>query len=176
MRDIWVTSDWHLNHEKFLSFTDSEGKKVRPFSNVNEMNECILDRHNERVKKGDKSWNLGDVFFGDKEWFKSNITKFNGSKRLVVGNHDDVKFLSQGGFFQKVHLERVWEDMLFTHRPAHESGLFNARTGKTRINVHGHTHSNGSPEGPYHSVCLEMTDYYPVNLEELRDELRKKFA
>ena len=27
MRDIWVTSDWHLNHEKFLSFTDSEGEE-----------------------------------------------------------------------------------------------------------------------------------------------------
>lgn len=172
-RDIWVSSDWHLNHANFLNFVDEEGNKIRPFSNVNEMNECILDNHNSLVKTGDKFWTLGDVFFGDKEWFKSYFPKFNGSKRLIVGNHDDIKFLSSGGFFQKVQLERVWEEMIFTHRPAHESGLFNNKKGHTRINVHGHIHKNDSPPGPFVNVCVEKTNYFPVNLEELRDRCRK---
>ena len=172
-KDIWVSSDWHLNHANFLNFTDDKGNKIRPFSNVNEMNECILDNHNSLVKKGDKFWTLGDVFFGDKEWFKSNIVKFNGSKRLIVGNHDDIKFLSCGGFFQKVHMWRVWEDMLFSHVPVHESGLMNYKNGEIRVNVHGHIHNNESPPGPYLNVCVEKTNYFPINLEELRDRSRK---
>lgn len=174
-RDVWLSSDWHLNHANFLNFTDETGAPIRTFANVQEMNECILDNHNSVVKKGDKFWNLGDVFFGDKEWFKSYITKFNGSKRLIVGNHDDIRFLSSGAFFQKVHMWRVWEDMIFSHVPMHVSGLFNYKTGKTRINVHGHIHNNESPPGPYVNVCVEKTNYTPVNLEELRDSLRKIF-
>lgn len=176
MADVWVTSDQHLNHANFLNFTNGEGRKIRPFDNVVQMNECLLENYNSRVKPGDKAWNLGDVFFGDKEWFKSNFTKFHGSKRLIVGNHDDIRFLSSGGFFQKVHMWRVWEDMVFSHVPMHESGLFNYKTGGTRINIHGHIHDNDSPPGPFFNVCVEKTGYAPINLEELRDNLRKKFS
>jgi calcineurin-like phosphoesterase family protein len=34
--------------------------------------------------------------------------------------------------------------------------------------VHGHTHTMGSPKmGPYTSVCVEMRNYTPVNIEDL---------
>lgn len=40
--------------------------------------------------------------------------------------------------------------------------------GKGVINVHGHIHSNPSPEGPYKCVCVEQINYTPVNIEELK--------
>ena len=35
------------------------------------------------------------------------------------------------------------------------------------LNVHGHIHSNPSPEGPYKCVCVEQINYTPVNIEDL---------
>ena len=34
------------------------------------------------------------------------------------------------------------------------------------LNVHGHIHQHSSPPGPYRCVCVEQTDYKPVNLDE----------
>lgn len=171
-RDIWVTSDGHLNHENILKFTDSKtGKRIRPeFDTVQQMNECLLDSWNSVVKKGDIVYHLGDVFFGPKEDFQKMWPKFNGSKRLIVGNHDDIIYLSAGGFFKKVQMWRMFPEfgLMFSHVPLHPSNLFRHNNGETLLNVHGHIHQNDSPDGPYRNVCVEKTNYTPVNIEELR--------
>ena len=166
--DIWVISDTHFGHQNILGFKDSQGNPVRDFNSVEEMNEVMIERWNSLVKPGDKVYHLGDVFFGPKENFKSLWPKLNGSKRLVVGNHDDIKFLSSGGFFAKVLMWRVFTEfgLLLTHTPQHQSAFTGKRNGL--LNVHGHIHQNPSPEGPYRNVSVEQTDYYPINIEELR--------
>lgn len=181
MRDTWVISDTHLFHTNILKFTDSNtGKLVRGdrFDNVDQMNECMLENWNSVVKQGDIVYHLGDVVMGDHDQFKKLWPKFNGSKRLIVGNHDDIKFLSTGGFFQKVLMWRMWPEfgLMFSHVPLHESSLLRltVRDGKypedceTLLNVHGHIHQNPSPEGPYRNVSVEAIDYTPINIEELR--------
>jgi len=180
-RDIWVISDTHLHHENILKFRDSStGAFVRGdlFSNVDEMDDYILDKWNSVVKPGDIVYHLGDVFIGDKEKFKKTWPKFNGSKRLIVGNHDDIKFLSSGGFFQKVQMWRMFPEfgLMFSHVPLHESNLLRLvnKAGKypedciKLLNIHGHIHQNPSPEGPYQNMSVEAVGYTPVNIEELR--------
>lgn len=176
-KDIWVISDTHLNHENILKFTDSAtGKLIRgeQFSNVDEMNQCILDNWNSVVKPGDIVYHLGDVFFGSREHFTKFWPKFNGSKRLIVGNHDDIPFLSSGGFFKKVAMWRMFPEfgLLFSHVPLHESSL---RRGSPNdpdaplvTNIHGHIHQNSSPEGPYRNMSVEVINYTPVHIEDLR--------
>jgi calcineurin-like phosphoesterase family protein len=34
--------------------------------------------------------------------------------------------------------------------------------------VHGHVHSNPSPEGPYTCVSVEQINYTPIHIEEVR--------
>lgn len=167
-RNIWVISDTHFSHENILTFKNKYGSMVRDFTSVDEMNQVMIDRWNESVKPGDKVYHLGDVFFGSKENFKRLWAKLNGSKRLIVGNHDDIKFLSSGGMFQKIQMWRVFSEfgLILTHVPVHQSGLTGRRGGL--LNIHGHIHSNPSPEGPYKCVCVEQTGYAPVNIEELR--------
>ena len=179
-RSIWVVSDTHFFHENVLKFTDSKtGLRVRPeFDTVEQMDECMMDNWNSVVKQGDIVYHLGDVFIGNKEKFKTMWPKLKGSKRLIVGNHDDVKFLASGGFFQKVAMWRMFPEfgLMLSHAPLHDSSLLRLfdRNGtypddaEMLLNVHGHTHSNGSPPGPYRSVCVELTGYKPVNIEELR--------
>jgi calcineurin-like phosphoesterase family protein len=176
--DIWVTSDSHWNHVNILRFTDSNtGKLVRPeFKDVTDMNETMIRNWNSVVKPGDKVYHLGDVFFGDKEWFKKMWPRLNGSKRLVIGNHDDVKFLSSGGFFGKVMMWRMFPEfnILMSHVPLHESGLYRgAKKDSPMLNVHGHIHQNKSPKGPYKCVCVEQTNYTPVHIEDLAKIAKK---
>lgn len=172
MKNYWITSDLHLNHENILNFTDAEGNRIRLFDTVKQMNECLLDSHNSVVKPGDYVYNLGDVFFGDKEEFKKLWSKFNGSKRLIPGNHDDVRFLVSGGFFKKVYSTwRIFKEhrIILSHIPLHENSLWRGSLehGQAMFNVHGHIHKHKSPPGPYHNVCVENTNYTPVNLDEL---------
>lgn len=187
-RDIWVISDTHLNHDNILQFTDNLGVRIRPFGSTKEMNEHILERWNSVVKPGDLVYHLGDVALGSQEDFKKIWPKFNGSKRLIVGNHDDIKFLSSGGFFQKVLLWRVWSEykMVFSHIPLHPSniGIFLkegdyvegdvGKVKKSLFNVHGHTHQNKSPEGPYFNASCEAVNYFPVHIEELAKLAKEK--
>jgi calcineurin-like phosphoesterase family protein len=181
MRDIWVISDTHFRHQNILKFTDhSTGELIRGarFKDVDEMDDHMFERWNSVVKAGDIVYHLGDVVMGDTEWFKKNWPRLNGSKRLIVGNHDDIKFLSSGGFFQKVGMWRMFTEfgLMFSHVPLHPSNLLHLskKGGKypedceTLLNVHGHIHHNLSPEGPYKNVSVEATDYTPINIEDLR--------
>lgn len=132
------------------------------------MNETMIENWNRVVRPGDKVYHLGDVFFGNPKDFPSLWSRLNGAKRLVVGNHDDVRYLSSGSFFQKVMLWRKFEHLLFTHVPVHPSVLHENRfSGKPMINIHGHIHQNKSPDGPYKCVCVEQINYTPIHIEDL---------
>lgn len=171
---IWVISDTHFNHANILNFTDSEGKPVRSFSSVEEMNETMIDNWNKVVSNGDKVYHLGDVLFGpDKQqWMNTHWPRLKGKKRLVVGNHDNIKMLAVGNWFQNIYMWRIFPEFksILTHVPLREDQFrkdFNGGEPNGMINIHGHIHQNKSPDGPYKCVCVEQTNYFPINLEEL---------
>lgn len=164
MRGIWFISDTHFQHKNIIRFNGED------FNSVEERDEMLVDNWNSVVKEGDYVYHLGDVMFGSKETFKTLWPRLKGSKRLVVGNHDDIKYMASGGFFKKITMWRQWDDkdLLFTHVPVHPSALNERMANPDRaINVHGHTHRHGSPDGPYRSVCVEMIGYKPIHLEDL---------
>ena len=168
---MWVTSDYHLFHKNILNFTNSNGEKIRgQFDNVVQMNECILDNHNDLVKPGDIVYNLGDVTFLHGEVFENFFRKFNGRKRLVVGNHDDIPYLVKTGLFQKVLMWRKMTDkgLIFSHSPIHRDSCYNWKTETYLKNIHGHTHDKHAGTQDYVNVCVEETGFKPVNIEELR--------
>lgn len=175
MADIWVISDTHFSHANILNFKDSRsGLKVRPFTSVEEMDEHMIENWNEVVKPQDKIYHLGDVYFGAQNRADEILSRLNGKKRLVIGNHDVV--YGRGNIlqkhFQKIHLWRMFREdkLLLTHVPVHASTLGEHRfNGASMTNIHGHIHQNKSPEGPYRCVCVEQTGYKPINLDQLRN-------
>ena len=172
MADIWIISDTHFNHANILKFEDKLGKPCRDFADVDEMNETMIANWNNVVKPSDKIYHLGDVLFGLNKpaWLDANLKRLNGKKRLVVGNHDNIKLLAP--YFPKIDLWRDFSEfgLLLTHVPVHQSTLKEThRFGEgSMVNVHGHIHQNASPVGPYKCVCVEQTNYTPVNIDELR--------
>jgi calcineurin-like phosphoesterase family protein len=166
MGDIWFISDTHFNHLNFLRFQDDNKKYIRPFKSVEEMNETIIDRWNSVVKSGDKVYHLGDVYFGNKEDATKIFQRLNGKKRLIVGNHDNILEIVSLKLFQKIQMWRMFPEygILLTHVPVHESTL----TPKKLINIHGHIHQNKTPIGPYYNVSVEVQNYTPIHLDQIR--------
>jgi len=179
-RDIWIISDTHFVHENILSFTDNDGNLIRPgFDSVDHMNEYMIEKWNSVVKPGDIVYHCGDVVIGPKDKFLPLFKRLNGSKRLIVGNHDDIKFMAKKELFTKIMMWRMFREfgLLLSHVPLHESSLRRGPPGHEHdpeynknmlLNVHGHIHQNESPPGPYRCVCVEQIDYTPVNIEDLR--------
>ena len=163
-RDVWVISDTHFNHENILKFSNGRGDD---FSSVKEMNECMIDNWNSVVKKGDLVYHLGDVFFGNKGEFHTLWKKLNGAKRLIVGNHDDVKFLARGEYFQKIMLWRMFPEFnaILTHLPMHESNMkIWGDYDEDSVNIHGHIHRNPAPSSRHKCVSVEQINYTPILL------------
>lgn len=161
-----------------MNFTDSTtGKPIRPgFADVQHMNEYMIEKWNSVVKQGDVVYHLGDVVMGDKNWMHKNFNRLNGSKQLIVGNHDDIKFLASGGWFKKIHFWRKFHElgMLMSHVPIHTtmSSTGSPSNPQFLVNVHGHIHQNPSPPGLYINVSVEAIDYTPVHIETLAEQAK----
>ena len=78
----YFTSDLHLGHANVLNFCD------RPWDNLDDMHEGLIKRYNSCVRKNDVCYFLGDVGMGNAEQLKSIISRLNGKKILILGNHD----------------------------------------------------------------------------------------
>lgn len=170
MANIFISSDLHINHRNILTFLNPDGSRMRPFDSVEQMDEFMLEEHNSVVKPNDKWYNLGDVAIKRKDIAK--IASYHGKKRLIRGNHDIYKTREYLEVFEEVYAYRVLDDLLLSHIPVHPESV------KPRwTNVHGHTHSN-VPQGhfgpQYYNVCVEMINYRPVALEDLRVLIRKQ--
>lgn len=170
MSNIWFTSDSHFGHANFLTFRDHNDHPVRPFTSVEEMDEHMIERWNSVVRDGDKVYHLGDVCF-DKSKFADTMSRLKGSKRLVLGNHDDLKRFDMLPYFKKVQLWRIFteHDFVCSHVP-----LAREQFRKVTFNLHGHIHQKPEPSPNHICVCVERTNYTPVHLDEVLAEIAKR--
>lgn len=134
---IFFTSDLHLGHEKAITFSQ------RPFANVEEMNNVLIDNINKTVDKDDELWVLGDFSFKIsrdevREWRNRIICKH---VHLVTGNHD--RDYSDDHIFQSVQpykeLKTEYGKVILFHYPIWEWSSMHYGT----IHLHGHIHSTG---------------------------------
>lgn len=167
MSNIFVVSDTHFNHANMLGFKREDGTLVRPgFKDVHHMNEVMIENWNRVVGPGDKVYHLGDVYMGSQQDAEAILSRLNGKKRLIVGNHDTI--YGKGNVlhrhFKKIYMWRLFKEfnMCLTHVPIHESSF-----RKVEYNVHGHIHYKESPTRQHVCVCVEHTDYSPVSIEEV---------
>ena len=75
-------SDLHFGHQNAIVFDQ------RPFSTVEEMDETIITLWNRRVTDDDDVYIIGDFAFRNQkpeEWY---LSRLNGRKNLIIGNHD----------------------------------------------------------------------------------------
>ena len=169
----FYTSDLHLDHANMLKFEPES----RPFLNVEEMNETIIQNWNAKVKPGDEVYILGDFCF-DTDGSRTNqfLKRLNGRKYLIKGNHDH--FL-KGKNFDKSLFEWI-KDYAVIKDNDNVVVLFHYpiavwdRKHHGAIHLYGHIHSNKDDHHPMtydlgnaYNVGVDVQDMEPKTLEEI---------
>jgi len=175
----WVYSDPHFYHNNICKFTKEDGSKLRPWDDAEEMTEDMIRWYNEMVHPEDRVYILGDVAFSAANMEKA-VSRMNGRKVLVPGNHDPVKMRKYFDLFDDVRGYIVKKGFIMSHIPLHPMSM-----GRWRLNIHGHTHSNTMKtvvnvkgdyietqreDERYFSACVERTDFRPILLDDILKE------
>lgn len=168
MPNVFLISDTHFRHKNICSFFTDDGSKMRPWDNVEEMDQTMADNWNSVVKPTDKVYHLGDVAIKNRRDLEI-LNQLHGKKVLIKGNHDIFKIKDYLPYFYDIRAYHVLDKMLLSHIPVNSGSL-----GKFKGNVHGHLHervvrdADGIQDMRYKSVCVEQINYTPIELSEIQ--------
>lgn len=84
----YYISDLHIGHANIIKFDN------RPFVDLNEMHEAIIENWNSRVKTNDTVYILGDFIWDKESEWRRYVEHLAGNKVLIKGNHDPIQFSS----------------------------------------------------------------------------------
>ena len=186
MSKIWITSDWHFNHDRAFVW------HARGFNSVEEMNEAIIERHNSLVAPDDEVYVLGDLCLGGGEWSimqanRALIERLNGHLHIVIGNHDTQSRIEMYMLCDNVETINYAEKIKYngyhffmTHFPCMTANLEKESLKQCTISLHGHTHSKNHfyMDTPFlYQVGMDAHNCYPVLLddaiEDMKNEVKK---
>ena len=153
MAKTFMISDTHFRDKEVFEMS-GENKN---FKSVEDKDAAIISNWNEAVKPEDTVFILGD--FGDPNY----MTKLNGHKYFIYGNHDkpnmaDIKFpIVYKNFFILSH-----EPMFIT-----EDGPY--------ANIFGHVHNNPiyrTVSSRSYCVCACRNNYTPVEFSKIVEAMK----
>jgi calcineurin-like phosphoesterase family protein len=170
-RRIFVTSDMHLAHTGL----SDDGFRPKGFS------ELIVDRLGMLLNPTDLLIDLGDVCWGDYDYWFERLSHIECTKWLVRGNHDkkSIGWYMDRGYHSVTdgfRFEMFGRKIFFSHYPVRDDGWFD-------LNIHGHFHNFGLDKvretephyfellTPKHKlVALEALHFEPVKLQRIVEE------
>ena len=187
---IYFTSDLHFGHQSVLTKFEH-----RPFKDLEEMNEELIRRWNNKVTKSDLTYVLGDMFWkGDCDFIQDTLKRLNGQIVLIKGNHD--RWLHNAGNKKLLAGVKDYDDIKVTLKDGTEKRcilshyfmpFYNGHYHNT-IMLHGHSHNteeanmefkiakylndNGYPNQIYNVGCM-WHDFEPVTLDEILERSKK---
>lgn len=158
---IYVISDTHFRHKNMALY--------RCFSSVEEHDQYIIDKWNSVVNKKDIVYLLGDCTM-EKATNYEILSKLNGIKKVVMGNHDKgnhVKKLLE--YVSSVQSSVKIKGCILSHIPIHTMEM-----RRYTKNIHGHLHSKFVRkffgvirDKRYINVSCEVIGYTPIELNKL---------
>ena len=182
MSRIFVTSDWHFNHEKPFLY------EPRGFDAVWKMNNEIIARYNSLVKMDDEVFVLGDCMLGNNAVGAECIKQLKGQIHLILGNHDTNNrveiYRGCWNICDIQYADRIKYNgyhFYLSHYPSLTSNFdyekpLSART----LNLCGHTHTTDPffhwQYGPIYHCEVDAHNCAPVLLDDIIVEMEKKYA
>lgn len=164
---VWLISDTHFDHSNIIDYC------ARPFADVNEMNNVLVNNWNSTVKKQDKVYFLGDIRFGrgsrPKDYWLNEI---KGEIVFIRGDHDDPKWHNMKSYDK---LDYKGHKFLLIHDPKDKHPEWNDWI------IHGHKHNNDLENYPLINwerktvnVCAELIKYRPINFDKIIEFIENK--
>lgn len=173
----FFTSDTHFGHANIIRFCN------RPFKNVEEMDEALIENWNQVVSEDDTVFHLGDFAFGGSSVWNSIIPRLNGHINLIIGNHDR-KNLRQGYMSSfgmvvpQLQIEIEDNSIYLNHYP------FLCYGGSYRgvWQLFGHVHSGPNADGldisrlkilfpTQYDVGVDNNNYVPISYKEVKNKI-----
>lgn len=182
---IFISSDLHINHSAILNYCPGRG------SSVDEMNEKIISNWNSVVSQEDHTYILGDCAMGRIQDAPQHIRRLNGTKTLILGNHDKTLkkliknddslrdlFTSIHSYFELTHrIDGKKCVVVMSHFPiSHWNGMHYVDQDNhiASIMLHGHLHGNPSGlEGRIKDIGMDTNNLFPYLLDDVVRELQK---
>lgn len=164
-------ADLHFGHKSAIDFDH------RPFADVEEMDQALIQLWNSKVSAEDHIYILGDFAYRSQkpeEWYLSRLL---GRKHLVIGNHD-YKLLKNDAamaYFDSVdkmmHVADNGSQICLCHFPIIDwNGMY-----RGSWHIYGHIHNASNASASYMkkleralnaSACINH--YVPCGFEELK--------
>lgn len=174
--NIFFTADHHFGHTSIIKFSE------RPFESIEQMNEELIKRWNEKIGVNDTVYHLGDLSLGKPDATKEFLEQLNGKIHLIKGNHEGAALTHTNRF---EWIKDYYE--LKVDEPENENGkqkiiLFHyaMRTwnGSHRGTWQLYGHSHGTlPDDELSlsfDVGVDCHDFYPLSYEEVKKIMKNK--
>ena len=160
-----LIADTHFGEDNILRYEN------RPFENTDQMDAELISRWNTAVNSSDTVFLLGD--FGAEGYESEVLSKLNGTKILIKGNHDTKSNETYRGFgFAEVYdfpiiVQGFWilsHDALYINENMPYANLF------------GHVHN--SPivrdySNQHYCVSAERINYTPIEFDEIKRRIQE---
>lgn len=164
----FITSDIHFSHRNIMNFCPVT--RARFNNDVEFMDNEIIREWNQKVSPRDHTYILGDVAFCNAGKAVGYLSRMNGSKTLICGNHD-TKLLKSKDFdncfdviqdYYSITVDGV--KCIMFHYPIAEWD----QCHRGSVHFHGHLHGNPSGLEQYRAldVGMDATGEVVITLEE----------
>lgn len=155
----WFTADQHFDHANIMEYCN------RPWDDVEEMNQALIDNWNSVVHGADTVVVIGDVtLMSDPELVRYRFLRhLKGNKIFVKGNHDHWL---RGSEKRYMYIHKCKDQMVHcSHYPLR---TWAASNRKACWQLHGHCHGMQTPYENQYDVGVDNNHYFPVSLSQLR--------
>jgi calcineurin-like phosphoesterase family protein len=173
MSEIFITSDEPYNHTFIMKV------KNRPFRDVYEMQEAMIERHNKKVPDSPNYLTIhaGDMFWRtmEVEECMTILNRLHGRHALVWGNHDDViqenkELADMFDWTRDIHQLHFNKHKLTI---CHYAMRVWPKSHQGHWMVYGHSHQELPPQGLSFDIGVEGHNYEPWSLEEIESKMNK---
>ena len=168
-RNIWFTADYHIGHANIIKYTS------RPFQDVEEMDEAIMENFDSIVGKNDIVFFLGDIAFGeDLAGRILGLMMQKAEVHFIIGNHDRKYLKTISGMANSVNdildIEIDGQPITLCHyamRVWHKSHFDSWM-------LYGHTHGRLPPAGKQWDVGIDNNRFLPISYETVKHIMKSR--
>lgn len=180
MAQTYFTSDNHWFHRRIIEYSN------RPFNSVEHMTEEMIARWNGQVNRDDTVYHLGDFAFGKIEQIESVLSRLNGIKHFINGNHDkEVKKNRQrllaGGVASIKDYDEIYVNNQFIVLFHYGCRVWNKSHHGSWL-LYGHSHGSLPPFGKSVDVGSDApfitgkAEYRPFSFYEIKEFMDKQIS
>jgi len=166
---IWFTADTHFGHQRIIDLC------ARPLDNVEAMDDLLIKNWNLKVAPDDIIYHLGDVSAHSTRPISDYLSRLNGCKILIRGNHDNDEICAAPQWDNvydyleidldlTTDLQKPYKLVLFHYPIADWNGY---QYGKS-IHLHGHCHGRTPTTKRRCDVGVDQWGFTPVRFEDIK--------